>query len=111
MVIDKKNDNIIGSTRFNPVPESENAIEIGWSYLAQTYWGGIYNKSQKFLLMDYAFQHVDNILFYINKHNTRSRKAVEKLGGRVIIQLDNRILDGRGDATVIYCIYKEILKR
>jgi N-acetyltransferase len=110
VVIDKKTGEIIGSTRFNPVPETDNAIEIGWSYLARAYWGGEYNKSQKHLLMDYAFQHVGHVFFYINKFNVRSRKAVEKLGGNVIVKFNNHILDARSEVGVIYRIGKNDYK-
>jgi N-acetyltransferase len=110
VVIDKATNAIIGSTRFNPVKESTNAIEIGWSYLARAYWGGVVNKSQKHLLMDYAFQHVENVLFYINKDNVRSRKAVEKLGGMLITHLDGALLDPRSDVGVIYRIAKNAHK-
>ncbi len=106
VIIDKKSTAIIGSTRFNPVKESENAIEIGWSYLARAYWGGNYNKSQKHLLMDYAFQHVDNVCFYIHKDNVRSQKAVEKLGGTRITHLNNQLLSTRTGVDFIYKIAK-----
>src|SRR5437867_2338673 len=42
VVIDKKLGQIIGSTRFHAVKETENAIEIGWTFLARKYWGGYY---------------------------------------------------------------------
>jgi N-acetyltransferase len=106
VVIDKKSGDIIGSTRFNPVPETDKAIEIGWSFLARAYWGGGYNKSQKDLLMTYAFQHVDHVLFYINKFNTRSRKAVEKLGGKLVSHFNDQLLDARSPDGVIYRIGK-----
>jgi N-acetyltransferase len=106
VIIDKKTDKIIGSTRFNPVPETGNAIEIGWSYLARAYWGGLYNRSQKHLLMDYAFQHVGHVFYYINKFNMRSRKAVEKLGGNRISHFNNQLLDPRSEVGVIYRIGK-----
>jgi N-acetyltransferase len=106
VIIDKKSGEIIGSTRFNPVPETDNAIEIGWSYLARAYWGGDYNKSQKHLLMDYAFQHVGHVFYYIAKSNTRSRKAVEKLGGHLIIRFNEHLLDARSPDGVIYRIGK-----
>jgi N-acetyltransferase len=106
MVIDKKTNAIIGSTRFNHVKEPVNAIEIGWSFLARAYWGGDYNKSQKHLLMDYAFQHVNNVLFYIHQDNTRSRKGVEKLGGKLIKSLDYWTLETRSETDVIYKMSK-----
>jgi len=45
IIIDKSSNSIIGSTRFKPVNNVENAIEIGWSFLSRYYWGGKYNKS------------------------------------------------------------------
>ena len=106
VVIDKKTGEIIGSTRFSRVSETDNAIEIGWSYLARAYWGGVYNQSQKRLLMDYAFQYVGHVFFYINKFNMRSRKAVEKLGGHRISHFNNQLLDARSEVGVIYRIGK-----
>lgn len=32
-------------------------------------------------MIDYAFQSIDDIIFYIEKENIRSQKAVEKIGG------------------------------
>jgi len=78
-VIDKKTSEIIGSTRFFQVKETQNAIEIGWTFLARQYWGGEYNKSMKVLLMDYAFGFLENIIFFINENNIRSQKAVKNL--------------------------------
>ncbi|MGB8194268.1 MAG: GNAT family N-acetyltransferase, partial [Chitinophagaceae bacterium] len=83
-VIDQKTNQMIGSTRFKPVKESDNAIEIGWTFLARTYWGGNYNRSMKNLLINYAFNLVEHVLFYVHGNNTRSRKAVEKIGGVLI---------------------------
>jgi RimJ/RimL family protein N-acetyltransferase len=106
-VIDKKSGEVIGSTRFAAVIESANAIEIGWTFLGRQYWGSAYNKSMKALLMDYAFQFVDNVLFYIHEDNYRSQKAVEKLGGVRIMQLDGVTLSTRPTANVIYRVQKD----
>ena len=40
----------------------------------------------KKLMIDYAFEFVEDIVFYIGKDNIRSQKAVEKIGGRRIIE-------------------------
>jgi RimJ/RimL family protein N-acetyltransferase len=104
VVIDKKSGDVIGSTRFALVKESPNAIEIGWTFLGRQYWGSAYNKSMKGLLMDYAFQFVDNVFFYIHEDNYRSQKAVEKLGGVRITELDGVPLSTRPTANVIYRI-------
>lgn len=92
IVIDKASDAIIGSTRFKPVNNVENAIEIGWSFLSRNYWGGRYNKSMKKLMIEYAFRFVEDIIFYIGKDNIRSQKAVEKIGGRRITETHSKHL-------------------
>ncbi|GHN01880.1 putative acetyltransferase [Cytophagales bacterium WSM2-2] len=105
-VVDRKTEKIIGSTRFNRVKESANAIEIGWTFLARSHWGGPYNQAMKRMLIQHAFQFVDNVLFYIHETNFRSRKAVEKIGGLRITSLDGVVLETRSTASVIYEVNK-----
>jgi RimJ/RimL family protein N-acetyltransferase len=112
LVIDKKSGAAIGSTRYFPVAGIPNAVEIGWTFLAREYWGTDYNPSMKRLMLDYAFQFVDNVLFMIHETNYRSQKAVEKIGGKRVTELDHvPILDHtpietRSAATVVYVIHK-----
>jgi len=106
-VIDRETGKIIGSTRFHRVKESENAIEIGWTFLARKYWGGRYNGSMKQLMIDWALQYVDNILFYIDENNMRSQKAVEKIGGERIFIIEGTPLEIRPNASVIYSMTKD----
>jgi N-acetyltransferase len=106
-VIDKETGKIIGSTRFHRIKEAENAIEIGWTFLARKYWGGRYNGSMKQLMIDFALQFVDNILFYIDENNIRSQKAVEKIGGERIFVIDGTPLEVRPNAAAIYRITRE----
>jgi RimJ/RimL family protein N-acetyltransferase len=110
-VIDKETDKIIGSTRFHRIIESENAIEIGWTFLARKYWGGHYNRSMKQLMIDWALQFVDNILFYVGENNIRSQKAVEKIGGGRILEIEGTPLELRSNASIIYCITRETWRR
>lgn len=79
-IVDKKNNKIIGSTRFYDYKSEESSIAIGYTFLAREYWGGIYNKSVKSLLINYAFENVDNIYFHIGTTNFRSQVAIEKIG-------------------------------
>jgi N-acetyltransferase len=106
-VFDKQSGDMIGTSRYNPVPETDNAIEIGWTFLARTYWGGTYNQSMKKLMMEYAFSYVDNILFFINEHNMRSQKAVMKIGGVQITTLDGLYIDPRSGSGVIFIVRKK----
>ena len=101
IIIDKSIDKIIGSSRFKPVKNVESAMEIGWSFLSRDYWGGRFNKSMKKLMIDYAFETVEDIIFYIGKENIRSRKAVEKIGGVKITESKSQhlIKDSKDDWT------------
>ena len=83
-ILDKMTNQIIGSSRFKKVDRFPNGVEIGWTFLDRKYWGGKYNKKVKDLMIDHAFEYVDNIIFYVNKNNVRSQKAVEKIKGQKI---------------------------
>jgi N-acetyltransferase len=80
-VIDRKTGRIIGSTRYHDYREAEREIELGWTFLARSHWGGIYNGEMKRLLLHHAFQFVDRVLFIVGTENFRSQRAVEKIGG------------------------------
>ena len=81
LIVDKASNKVIGSTRFKPRNGADTAVEIGWSFLSRKYWGGVYNKSMKKLMIDFAFESIEDVIFYIGKENIRSQKAVEKIGG------------------------------
>jgi RimJ/RimL family protein N-acetyltransferase len=81
VIIDKKNEQIIGSTRFFGYDAEKSEIEIGWTFLARKYWGGRYNRELKQLMLDHAFKFVENVIFYVGENNIRSQRATEKVGG------------------------------
>ena len=81
VIIDRKNQQIIGSTRFYGYAPEKSEIEIGWTFLARNYWGGRYNRELKQLMLAYAFKFVENVVFYVGQTNVRSQKATEKIGG------------------------------
>jgi len=80
VIIDKKNQQIIGSTRFFGYDPEKSEVEIGWTFLARKYWGGRYNRELKQLMLDHAFKFVENVIFYVGENNIRSQKATEKIG-------------------------------
>ncbi len=81
VIIDRENQQIIGSTRFYGYDTEKSEIEIGWTFLARNYWGGRYNRELKQLMLDHAFKFVENVIFYVGENNIRSQKATEKIGG------------------------------
>lgn len=54
-IIDKNNGSVIGSTRFYIYSESENSIQIGYTFYKTQYWGNGINDLVKRLMLDYIF--------------------------------------------------------
>jgi RimJ/RimL family protein N-acetyltransferase len=81
VVIDKKTGRIIGSSRYIGYDESRSEIEIGYTFLARAYWGGVYNLEMKGLMVSHAFRFVRHVVFLVGPENLRSQKAMEKIGG------------------------------
>lgn len=71
---------IIGCTRFYEHDPLKKEVKIGYTFFARACWGKPFNSSTKKLMLDFAFQFVDNVLFQVGANNIRSRKAMEKLG-------------------------------
>lgn len=79
--IDRADSRIVGSSRFFGPDPDRHEIEIGWTFLARSHWGGRYNREMKTLMLDHAFRFVDSVLFLVGPDNRRSQRAVEKIGG------------------------------
>lgn len=80
VIIDRRDGAIIGSSRFDAYDPAQREVEIGWTFLATSHWGGRYNGELKRLMTEYAFRSVDGIRFRVHSLNFRSQRAVEKLG-------------------------------
>lgn len=72
---------VIGSSRFHGYDSEKGEIEIGWTFLARSHWGGIYNAEMKRLMLRHAFRFVNSVVFLVGAQNLRSQKAMEKIGG------------------------------
>jgi len=81
IALDRNDDCVIGSSRFHGYDPERSQIEIGWTFLARSHWGGVYNGEMKRLMLSHAFRFVDNVLFVVGANNLRSQRAVEKIGG------------------------------
>jgi RimJ/RimL family protein N-acetyltransferase len=106
-ILDAGTKEIIGSTRFFGYDPDQSEIEIGWTFLARKYWGGRYNRELKQLMLDHAFQFVENVVFYVGENNVRSQKGTEKIGGirsGLVEKPDGR---GRTARNVKYVIQKK----
>jgi N-acetyltransferase len=81
IAIDSKDGEIIGSSRFHNYDREKTEIEIGFTFLARSHWGGSYNREMKQLMLQHAFRYVNSVVFVVGIQNLRSQRAVEKIGG------------------------------
>ena len=81
VVLDRADGRCIGSTRFHAYDEENSEIEIGFTFLARSHWGGRYNGEMKRLMLEHAFRFVRSVVFLVGPENYRSQRAVEKIGG------------------------------
>jgi RimJ/RimL family protein N-acetyltransferase len=100
IVVDRKDGRVIGSSRYFGYDEAKSEIEIGWTFLARSHWGGIYNGEMKRLMLRHAFQFVDDVVFLVGPTNRRSQKAMEKIGG---LRIGSRY-DATGRESLVYRI-------
>ena len=84
VVIDKASGAIIGGSRMQAYdPADGGSVEIGWTFLARSHWGGAFNREMKRLMLGHALKFVERVDFRIGEDNLRSRRAMEKIGGRL----------------------------
>lgn len=81
VVLDAHTGAVIGSTRFHGYHATSREVEIGWTFLARSHWGGQCNGEMKRLLLAHAFEFVDRVIFIVGRDNVRSRTAMERVGG------------------------------
>ena len=81
VAIDRDTKRLIGSSRYHGYDEKMDEVEIGWTFLARSHWGGAYNGEIKRLMLAHAFRFVSTVVFLIDPKNLRSQRALEKIGG------------------------------
>jgi RimJ/RimL family protein N-acetyltransferase len=79
--LDSRSGRVIGSSRFHGYDEDEAEVEIGYTFLARSHWGGVYNGEMKALMLRHAFAFVRRVIFVVGPQNLRSQAAVRKVGG------------------------------
>jgi N-acetyltransferase len=97
---DRATGEVIGSSRYFGFNPDSREVEIGWSFLARSHWGGRYNGEMKQLMLTHAFTFASAVVFLIGPDNMRSRRAVERIGARQIADRINSL----GRTSVVYQI-------
>ena len=87
VIIDRQTQKMIGASRYYDLKEDQ--VAIGYTFLARSYWGGVFNRELKTLMIEHALKYVGQVFFDIGEDNKRSRRAIEKIGAS-FVQLQTR---------------------
>ncbi|WAC02626.1 GNAT family protein [Lacinutrix neustonica] len=110
IIYDKEKQAYAGSTRFGLINHKSKVLHIGWTWLGDDFQGTGLNKNIKFLMLQHAFETLqfEKVEFRIDERNSKSGKAVEKIGATLegVLKQDTLMLDGFRRSTCCYGILK-----
>ncbi len=80
----KSSGKIIGSTRLMDIGAYDKRLEIGGTWMMPVYWATAINPDCKLALLTFSFEtlHAKRVQLKTQHDNVRSRKAIEKIGGK-----------------------------
>ena len=80
----KSSGKIIGSTRLMDIAAYDQRLEIGGTWMMPEYWATAINPDCKLALLTFSFEtlHAKRVQLKTQHDNIRSRKAIEKIGGK-----------------------------
>lgn len=99
---------VIGSSRYDFSRAEPGEVEIGWTFLARSHWGGRFNHVMKALMVGHALaampDPVGQVMLMIGETNIRSRTAATRIGARLTTRTHTANLSTGAVAHVIYTI-------
>lgn len=111
VTVDKTSGKAIGMTTFMNIKLENLKVEIGSTWLAQSYQGTRVNPEAKLLMLGYAFEALNCNAVELRTHekNLQSRAAIEKLGAKLdgILRNDMVMANGTIRNTAVYSITKD----
>lgn len=103
--IDKGSGAFVATSRFQyGSAEDGGTVEIGSTLIARSHWGGAVNREMKRLMIAHALRHVARVEFWAWEANSRSRRALEKIGAKLDGRIEQVEIDGRVFPHVVYAI-------
>lgn len=106
-VMDKNTGQVIGSTRFYDHNPKEASVCIGYTFYGKPYWGKGFNPAVKKLMLEYAFQFVEVVVFHIGACNIRSQIAIGRLGAQQVGEEMIVYAGEQANQNVIYHLTKD----
>lgn len=75
---------VVGSTRYGNADAYHRRVEIGWTWIARPWQRTAVNTEAKFLMLRHAFETLGCIRVELKTDalNQRSRRAIQRIGGR-----------------------------
>lgn len=110
-VYDKKFNIIIGSTRYYDIRLANESLQLGFTWYGKAYQGTGINAHCKYLLLDFAFEHMNmqRVELRADANNTRSIRAMKSIGCTVegILRKDGKRNDGSRRDSIVLSILRE----
>jgi N-acetyltransferase len=103
-IIERKSGRIIGSSRYCNLDLANREVEVGWTFFEREFWGGIYNRELKQLMLEHAFRFVDRVVFVVGEQNFRSQKALAKIGASFLKKTQLLGDDGTIKTNLVFAI-------
>ena len=106
LVTDATTGEVIGSSRFSDYIPETNTVSIGYTFFIRRCWGKGYNYALKHAMLDYIFQKVDAVTFYVGAVNKRSQVSIERFGAKKIGEKETAYFGEAPKLDYVYCISK-----
>jgi RimJ/RimL family protein N-acetyltransferase len=107
-IIDQKNNQVAGSTRFLDIRPYDRAIEIGSTWLGRDFQRTAINTECKYLLLRHAFEDLGavRVTLKTDGRNEQSQRAIERLGAvrEGVLRKHMALWDGYIRDTVYYSV-------
>jgi len=83
VTVDKKTNQVIGSTRLFRLNAKDKSLEIGHTFITPEFQRSYVNSHAKYLMLQYAFETLNMVRVEIctNEKNQKSRTAIIRIGG------------------------------
>lgn len=111
VVVSKKENKIVGMTRFYDIQEKQKTLQLGYTWYGKDYQGTNINKNCKYLLLEFAFEtwNMERVEFRADANNTRSIQAMKSIGCTVEGILRSNVMKNETERrdSIVLSILKE----
>lgn len=109
--IDKKTGNVAGSTRFMRTDWKHKRLELGFTFLGESWQKTAINTEAKFLMLKHVFEELDinRVELLADVLNQNSRRAILRIGAKEEGILRNHMVmpDGRVRDSFVFSIIRQ----